>query len=228
MSGRGWSLAARLLLALPGIAAICALGAPSSAAGQQSEGLRFTVGASGGWAEVRTVDPEGDERSLTGVIGGVEGRISYWRFEGALEYEEGRLGEEAGGGRDLDVVTGEATVGFQVLPRVTLQGGPRAITLVGPDGDENLLAWRLGASVSLPLVPGLAEGFGTFSGTVAGSSPDRGALTKGGGGEVGVEVTPLPIPFSVGLGYRLHRELLSGSASQSAETIYLVVAMTFG
>lgn len=203
------------------------LAVPASIQGQLPDGLRITVRATGGPMEIHDRDPGGARHTMRGWIGGGEGQISYGRLRGGVAYGEGRLDAGAAGGGTLDVVTGEAMLGFQVLPWLTVGGGPRGVTVVGPDGDQHVRAWSVGASVSVDLVPGLAEGFGTFSGAVAGSGLGRGPLERGGGGEVGLEVTPPFIPVSVGMGYRLHRDLLPLSASQSVERIVLTVGMTF-
>jgi hypothetical protein len=205
------------------LAAITLLASPELARAQTGE--RLVLGVSAARAEMRMVGFEPEAESLSGPLFGVEGRASLWWMHARGEYRQGRLEREGPEG-STRVVTARAGLGIHPFPWLAITAGPSIWTVDTDEGDRRITRWRVEAHGSSPLIPGVATGFATIGGSVAGTGLDWGVPFRSAGGEAGILLGGLSRPMWARLGYRMDREYLSDGSWQAVETAYLTVGVS--
>jgi hypothetical protein len=203
---------------------LVALLLPSTVAAQADEWIG--VGGTLALEDIRMEGFGNGDEKLTGLLYGVEGRISWWRVYAQGEFRQGRLSQDHLDGSSARAVSARASVGLKVLPGVVIAAGPRWSSVGTPDGTRRILRWRAELIGRAPLIPDVASGFATLSGSVAGTDVDGLAGFEGGGGEVGLLVAPTGRPVWARVGYRLERESLLFGSSHTAETAFLSVGVS--
>lgn len=185
----------------------------------------LALGPSAAWSEVQLdgFEPERD-LGLSGLLYGGEIRGSWWRLVGRGEYRQGLLDREAGGGTER-VIQARGSVGVRALSWLTVSGGPILWRIGTAAGVEEIVRWRVGVRGEGPLIEDIAIAFADLSGSVAGTRM-KWEEPPGAGGDVGLLLRVPGAPVWATVGYRLDREVFSGAARQTIETIYLSIGLS--
>jgi len=155
---------------------------PASARAQR---LQFTVGGTGAQQMVQSHVNGSDDR-FAGLLLGGEGSLTSGRFVVRLRYGEGRISPKSGTTADArDVVEGEALVGIQAMPWLTLWAGPSARAYTMGDSDERWMIWSVRATGRGALIPGRMQSFVELWGALSGNVGGQPALKAGGRGAYG-------------------------------------------
>lgn len=210
-----WALAATLALA-------------PLAPAQAQEGDWVAIGLTSAWSDISMHGyGGGGEESLDGMLYGVEARGSFWRLWVGGEYRQGRMWQDHLRGARTRVISARGSVGISVLPWMAVTAGPHLSRVGTPAGDRQIVRWRLGTVLTVPLVGDLLQGVASVAGSVAGTAAEgAGFAGSGGGGEVGLRIEPLGRPIWARLGYRVDREYLQLDRSHHIQTAFLTVGVS--
>lgn len=215
---------ARPLLSVAGAFASIAC---SASAGNAQAVDGHALGARAAYADVRFVSADEGDRTLGGILLGVEGRASWLRLQLDVQYMQGRVRGSGPVSEGADIRVAQGLVGIRVLPWVVLHGGPRFLETGMSGGERHTLRWQAGASVSVPLVRDWVHGFGSAVGSVAGSELDPRPYTGQGGITVGFTLTPAGLPAWASVGYRMDKEG-NDSGVRTIETIQIGIGWRGG
>lgn len=218
------SAARRTVRALPLATCVAlALAGPDPAAAQTGE--RLGLGLTVAHTRLRMVGFERRDQRLEGLLYGVEGRGSWWRLHARGEFRQGRLDRDGPGGSSR-VILARAGIGLRPVRWIALTAGPR-ITSVDLGGEDELIVrWQVEMHASGPIVDGIATAFASVDGSVGGTDMSWDDPLRSVGGEVGLLLGGIESPVWGRIGYRVHRELLSGGPWQSGEVVYLSLGLS--
>lgn len=193
--------------------------------GVAQPGERLALGVSAARSQMRTVGFGSEPEQLSGFLLGIEGRASFWWLHARGEYRQGRLDRESPGGSAAEVIEARASLGIRPFSWLALTAGP-SFSKVGIDGYPLVVRWQVELHGAVPLIQGIASGFASIGGSVAGTDVDYGSPFRSGGGEVGLLLGGPDRPIWARLGYRVQRENLLGGSWQTAETTHLAVGVS--
>ena len=186
----------------------------------------LSLGLSAARTEIRAEEFDDDEEVISGWLYGIEGQATLWRLHVRAEYRQGRPDQENLDGASTRVATARASFGVRPIPWVAVTGGPTYTTIDLPDGDRNILRWRVEAHGNAPIVAGVVSAFASLGGTVAGTDLEGFSPLGGGGGELGIVLGAEDRPVWARLGFRMERETsFEDGASQTLETTYITIGV---
>jgi hypothetical protein len=196
-----------------------AIALPATVCGQR---IQFTVAGQASQEIVQShIDPTSTH--FTGLMLGGEGTLISNRMLVRVRYAEGRITPKEGSSDPRDVVEGEALVGFQATPWLTLWGGPSARAYTIGNSDERWLIWTARAAARGTLLPGrmqtFVEVYGAFSGSVGDPPLRAGGRGANGGLEVRLGETG---SFWGRLGYRMESTHADG-LRETVESVTLSI-----
>jgi hypothetical protein len=214
----------RVARSLPLVTSL-ALALVCPASGLAQTGERLSLGVTAAHARLRMVGFDEGNGTLSGLLYGVEGRASWWRFHARGEFRQGRLEREGPRGSSR-VISARAGLGVRPVEWVALTAGPR-VTSVDIEGEDELIVrWQVELHASAPLVAGLASAFASVGGPVAGTEMDWDDPWRSLGGDVGLLLGGVDSSIWGRLGYRVDREALLAGPWQSAELVYVSVGVS--
>ncbi|HEV8263560.1 MAG TPA: hypothetical protein VGQ06_01330 [Gemmatimonadales bacterium] len=203
---------------------ICAAGvvAPPLAAQTHWE---ISLGASGAREIVRSRTRGDTTERLSGLLLAGEAVVTRGRFVGRLRYGEARLSADTGAlVMPRNVAEGEALLGYQARPWLTLAVGPHARTYYGTAlGDQRWLFWSGRVSARGTLFPDRLESFVELWQAFAGSGGPVGASATGRGAEAGLELRFSKQPFWGRLAYRIEQGRLDDGRRETVEALTLTI-----
>ena len=123
------------------------------------------------------------------------------------------------------VAEGEALLGYNARPWLTVWFGPHARTFVVPgQSDRRWLFWSGRVTARGSLLPGRVESYVELWQGVTGSLSRPAESASGGGGEAGLDLRLARHPIWGRLGYRIEQGRASGGARrETVEAITLTV-----
>jgi len=197
--------------------ATIATGTPLAA--QSKWNVSFAVG--GGSEIARSRIGTGRER-VSGLVLGGEAVATRGRFVARLRYGQGRVTNDTAG---RDVAEGEALLGYNARPWLTVWFGPHARTFVVPgQSDRRWLLWSGRVTAHGMLFPERVESFVELWQGITGSLNRPAESATGGGAEAGLVVRLARKPVWGRLAYRIEQGRVSGvSRRETVEAITLTV-----
>lgn len=151
----------------------------------RAQRLQFTVGGTGAQQMVQS-HVNGSNDRFAGLLLGGEGALMSGKFVVRVRYGEGRISPKSGTTAEArDVVEGEALVGIQAVPWLTLWAGPSARAYTMGDSDERWMMWSVRATGRAALIPGRMQSFLELWGALSGNAGGDPPLKAGGRGVYG-------------------------------------------
>ncbi len=199
--------------------ALALLGITSTAQAQSRWNVSF---GAGGGPEIAHSRIGTTRERVSGLVLAGEGVATRGRFVARLRYGQGRVTNDTAG---RDVAEGEALLGYNARPWLTVWFGPHARTFVVPgQSDRRWLFWSGRVTARGSLLPGRVESYVELWQGVTGSLSRPAESASGGGGEAGLDLRLARHPIWGRLGYRIEQGRASGGARrETVEAITLTV-----
>lgn len=198
------------------------LAAPAAAAAQAP--LGFTLGAGASWERARTQPGAGENHELlSGATIAGEGTLRRGRLLLRLRYAQGRLSADTGTAFGRRLVEGEALLGVEALPWLTVWAGPHARTYTTSVSRQRWWFWELRGRGRGTLIADRLACWIEAGVAVGASIQVKKPFDRQAAGEAGLLVRVAAPDVWGRLGYRIEQSRLDGG--RRLET---VEAVSFG